>query len=255
MSQPPKHVILGPLTSRLLNVATWKPHNEFPAHQSWADEFESALIYLDSEGVLDRFIHRLSLGERGVWAEIWAAHYFNKNSFKVTQWEPEYVPNAPGDLEVVLRTDDPIFVEVKRPGWQGELSSVEYDKGRHEEPKYQNGDCRSYDNVPPVIHSVRKALPKFCASSANVIVIVDDLFVSPLDDTASVFLPKLDASLNSAEFDVVTGIFLLNLRSVTGNVEYRGYFHRVRGLELPGSIRDYFFRVNRESEWSDQRSL
>jgi hypothetical protein len=249
MSGPPKHVVVGPLTNRLLSVAEWKPHNKFPVHQSWADEFERALVLLEDEGMLDQIIHRLKIGERGVWAEIWAANYFYQNGFKITQWEPEYVPGIPGDLEVVIGSSTPLFVEVKRPGWQGELTNKEYELGRHEESKNRNREARSYDNVLPIIHSVTKALPKFSAISPNVVVIVDDLFVTPLDDLPEVLSPKLDASLAPSKYDVVSGILLLNLRSIAGCVEYRGYFHRVRGIDLPKEIQNYFSNINSKSEW------
>ena len=247
MSPQPQHVIIGPLTQRLLDSSTWKPHNQFPAHQAWADEFECALEFLREEDVLDSFVHRLKLGERGVWAEVWAAFYFSKNRFIVSQWEPEYVPNHPGDLEITLGGGLPVFVEVKRPGWQGELTSKERADGRADNPKYRNAEVRSFDNVGLIVNSIRKALPKFSSGCANIVVVVDDLFLSPLDEPGTIFRDRIIALLMEHEFSIVSGVLLLKPVLCSECVEYRALFLSGCGEKLPPQVLHLFTQANKDS--------
>ncbi|MCP4545814.1 MAG: hypothetical protein GY835_05030 [bacterium] len=250
MNSHPNHVIIGPLTKQILARATWKPHNQFPAHQCWADEFERALQMLDKEGVLSDFVDRLSMGERGVWAEVWAAYYFDQQRFRFCRWQPEYVAGRPGDMEVSLDNSSPVFVEVKRPGWQGELSSEELDTGRADRPKYINAEVRSFDNVTPIMYSLRKALPKLREYSANIIVVVDDMFVSPLETHDSIFRDQFRAALHDCEFMYISGVLLLKPVLYTECVEYLAYFQRALGPELPHSVQEFFDQVNQETRWN-----
>ncbi len=114
---PPSTIKLGPFTTTVLDRAVWREESVFPAFQEWADETERILSFLESQGVLGRFMSRLTAREReGAFAEARAAFYFHRNGFRVVRWDPEAVAGRPGDLELQWRDTPPIFVEVKGPG-------------------------------------------------------------------------------------------------------------------------------------------
>lgn len=79
-----------------------------------------------------------------------------------------------------------IFVEVKSPGWEGELADAERKAGRTKEPKYRNGDGGAFGNWQPVQKRIIAAYPKFAPVQANLLVIADDLKVNLFDCLAHV---------------------------------------------------------------------
>ena len=86
---PPDEVNLGPRTKDILARSTWSHANPYPAHQSLADECEELLAFLDSEGVFNQFLPRLSANEwEGAFAEARSAFYLKGRGFKITDWQP-----------------------------------------------------------------------------------------------------------------------------------------------------------------------
>ena len=78
------HVELGPITRAILARSSWTESSEFPAHQSWADEVERVFSFLSAEGVLNRFLPRLTTREwEGALAESRAAFFFKRNGFRI----------------------------------------------------------------------------------------------------------------------------------------------------------------------------
>ncbi len=238
LSPPPAHVELGRLTRELVEKSVWRNRDEFPSCQPWADELERALLFLEGEGQLERFMRRLTARERdATLAEVWAAHFFHINGFSITEWEPESVPGVPGDLEISLDGTPPVFAEVKCPGWQGELEADKRTKERKSAPKYTDGEMNSFDNATTIIYSVKKALPKFCSSRANIVVVVDNLFVSPaLVPDDSIFDARFRRLFSGTEFDHVSGVFMLRPVLYLELVEYLTLFVKGRGCPLPSSV-------------------
>src|SRR5438034_6559839 len=145
---PPVAVDLGPLTRAVLARACWSESSEFPAHQSWADEVERVLSFLDAHDVFDRFLPRLTAIEwQGALEEARTAFFFFRNGFRITAWEPRAVPTRPGDLEIQWQDTESIFVEVKGPGWEGELTPEQIRAGRARKPKYIQAEARAVGPV------------------------------------------------------------------------------------------------------------
>ena len=66
----PSSIKLGPLTAAVLDRAVWREKSVFPAHQEWADEAERVLSFLESHGVLETLMSRLTAREwEGAFAE------------------------------------------------------------------------------------------------------------------------------------------------------------------------------------------
>ena len=234
---PPKNVKLGPKTRKILEGSVLYDKDEFPAHQAWADETESILSFLEEQKQYDRFLPRLRAKERAAAiAEARTGYYFNQNGFRILQWEPEVVPGNPGDLEIAHQDSDSVFLEVKYPGWGGELTDEEIQSGRAKLPKYINAEARSINPVERVLYSVGKALPKFESGRANVVVAVDDLFVSPLESPSVFVSGRLARELLNPLYASVSGVFLLNSVLFDSEVKYRAGFVPGSGRELPPDV-------------------
>ena len=256
---PPPHVNLGPLARTVLDRAPWRNTNEFPSNQVWADEFERVLAFLHSQGVFeDRFLSRLSANEwEGALTEARAAFFFHRNGFEITDWHPEAVNDRPGDLEVRWRGSEPVFVEVKRPGWEGELSADELRARRQQQPKYIQGDARAVDPIARIAYAVDKALPKFSADRCNLVVTVDDLFMSPTEIVTDWVVGRLEEQLREEKYSVVAGVFMLSpvKYADVDSVEYRKWFvvNATARRPLPDEIREGLIRGNLDPQgphWS-----
>jgi hypothetical protein len=224
---PPDDVNIGTLTRSMLDRAAWRAESVFPATQNWADEVERILCFLDVQGVLDDLFPRLCARESerdGALAEARAGFFFVRNGFRILRWQPEEVQGRPGDLEIQWRDLEPIFVEVKGPGWQGELSQEELSGGRQHLPKDINAEARAIDPSERVAFAVRKALPKLACNRINLVAVVDDLFISPTEIPTQLLGNRLSRVLAEPQCLSVAGVFMLNPVSYGGDVEYRTYF-------------------------------
>jgi len=222
---PPADVHLGPRTRMLINRSVWSASSVFPSGQEWADDTERILGFLEAQGVLDAFLPRLLAREwEGAFAEARVGYFFKRNGFKILNWEPMEVPDRPGDIDIQWMDTEPIFVEVKGPGWEGELAA-EVRNDRKLLPKYINGEARVLDTTGPLVKAIHKAIPKFAAARANVVAIADDLFMSPLELPLDFLEAKIERHLSKAECVCVGGVlFLYPVKVVDRRLEYRHYF-------------------------------
>jgi hypothetical protein len=142
----PDEVILGPLTRLVVGNAKWRESSQYPAFQVWADEAERLFAFLEAQSMFERFLPRLCARERektAAMAEARTGFFFHRNGFRILRWEPEEVKDHPGDLDIQWRNCEPIFVEVKAPDWEGELTERERHEGRKDLPKYINAEGRA----------------------------------------------------------------------------------------------------------------
>ena len=260
---PPDDVQLGSLTRSMLDGASWRGPSVFPASQNWADEVERVLCFLTTQGKFGHFLPSLRGRESqrdGALAEARTGFFFHRNEFKILAWEPEEVAGRPGDLDIRWRDTEPIFVEVKGPGWEGELSPEERAAGRKHLPKYINAEARAIDPIGPVIYAVGKALPKFSERRINMVVVVDDLFFSPTEVPKNLLVGRLERALTDPQYASVAGIFLLNPVSYSGEdaVEYYDYFipNSNATRKLPDAVHAGFLVANLNPHgprWSRER--
>ncbi|MDP2605534.1 MAG: hypothetical protein Q8S00_23580 [Deltaproteobacteria bacterium] len=224
---PPAEVKLGPLTRTVLDGAVWRDESKYPAFQVWADEAERLFAFLEAQGVFKRFLPRLRARERektAALAEARAGFFFHRNGFRILRWEPEEVPGHPGDLDLQWQESEPIFVEVKGPDWEGELTEAERRAGRKDLPKYINAEARAIAPQDRVLYAITKALPKLAERRANLVVVVDDLFVSPVELPKEYLTAVLATALADPACRFLGGVFLLSPVTYGGFVEYRKYF-------------------------------
>jgi hypothetical protein len=243
----------------VLDGAVWRDDSEFPASQHWADEVERVLSFLVSQDKFGEFLPRLRARERdGAFAEARVAFFFHRIGFKITDWEPVAVANRPGDLEMRWRDSEPIFVEVKGPGWEGELAQEEIKAGRQHAPKYINADARFVDPVKRVLYAVAKAIPKLDGKRCNLVVVVDDLFLSPTEMPRQILGGQLTSGLNDLNYAPVSAVFLLSPASYGQGVEYRKYFVPNAGAArpLPNPVHQGLLQGNSDPQgpwWATER--
>lgn len=155
------------------------------AESAWAGEYEAWLRFIDSQGMLPLYLPRLQgPNERRdeALAEIGVAYFLATKCLRIFEWEPPGAGGKKGDFLVGFDRRQPIFVEVKSPGWEAEIIKVE---GQHSprlmRPKYIHAEARFTNPVAPVRHAVKKAYPKMPSDMPTILVIHDDLMVQLLD--------------------------------------------------------------------------
>jgi hypothetical protein len=196
---PPKSVVLGPRTRQLLSGAVWEGADAFPASQAWADDVEQVLSFLECEQRLEAFLATCKSAKTpqhrdACLAEARGAFHLSRHGFRVLQWEPPGEGRKKGEVLVRLAHSPPVFVEIKQPGWQGETFPLRLAERQNLSPeeralrqerikkdKYlhlEGGAVGSHLAALDVVR--RNALPKLTDRCPNLVVIVDDLKVSPV---------------------------------------------------------------------------
>jgi hypothetical protein len=169
------------LGERLLREAGWKGQDAYPSDAVWYAELEGLLAFVQAHNRLASFWPRLTTErtqERDdALQEIRIARFLTSNGFPIAQWEPLGNGNFIGEFSVQALPAAPVFVEIKSPGWDGELTPEERASGRAKQDKYLDLEGRAVGPAQKIRMSVRKAYPKFLPSQPNLLVIADDLFV------------------------------------------------------------------------------
>jgi hypothetical protein len=101
-----------------------------------------------------------------------------------------------------LDAKQPVFVEIKSPGWEAEIAEAEGQKSaRLDQPKYMHAEARATAPWQAVRYAVAKAYPKMPDGMATLLVINDDLMV-PLPDwgttimNVALYTPKQPGHVN-----------------------------------------------------------
>jgi hypothetical protein len=176
-----KGIRLGPKTKHILKQARWGGKDDFPASQGFADEFEKLLTYIDRAGQFQRFCPRLTATKTQrdeTLQEIRVAYFFDLRKFPITSWEPLGHGVKTGEFCIRTSPSDHVFIEVKSPGWEGELGPAERAAGRAKQEKYIDGKVRWHEPWERIRFTIQKAYPKFSPNQPNLLVIADDFFVS-----------------------------------------------------------------------------
>jgi hypothetical protein len=169
------------LSERLLHEARWAGKDAYPAHLEYSIELEGLLGFIQGHNQLSSFWPRLSsprTQERDdALQEIRVARFLTAHGFPVSRWEPPGNGNLIGEFSVQALPAPEIFVEIKSPGWEGELTQEQRDAGRAKQEKYQNLEGGAVGPAQKIRMSMPKAYPKFLSTQPNLLVIADDLFV------------------------------------------------------------------------------
>jgi hypothetical protein len=176
----PEGVQLGTLTSTIRDKADWSTEDQFPSDQVWADEVERILSFTQVQGPFEHYLGRLRGRARqriSALAELRVAFFFSRNEFRVVEWEPIGANNREGEFTIRTPAGTGVFVEVKGPSWEAELSHEERASGRKQMPKYLHAEARWVGSWIDIRSAVDKAYGKFRSDTPNLLIIADDLFV------------------------------------------------------------------------------
>ena len=219
---------LGPLTSAMCKDAGCEGQNGFPSNQTWADEVERVLSFLQVQGQFERYLPMLrgTLTQRdGAFAEARVAFFFHRNGFSIVSWEPRGLSNKLGEFEIQWPDTQPIFVEVKCPRWEGELNDAEKKGPRRQQPRYINAEARWVDPVERVIYEAGKAAPKFLPNKPNLLVVaVYLLFLTPRELPQNIVEPMIRSALSDKKFTTIGGIMIFDTLYKGDSVNYEIVF-------------------------------
>jgi hypothetical protein len=190
-------------------------------------------VFLEVRREFDRFLPRLRDQTRehrnAALGEIRAAFVLANTGFQITAWEPVAVPGRPGDLEVVNEDDATrIFVETKAPTWQGEVwrdgtRDEDFKRHRVKKEKHLAFEACPVGPVATPMNIIRdNAVPKLADDRANLVVIADDMRVSPVG------VPGLAEQVNEITrrggFERMGAVMFIDPDPVGDDVIYRMQF-------------------------------
>ena len=177
---------LGPIARKLICPDVWT--DGYPGPDVFIKELDVLLRFANERGCLERFRPNLEARNKQrdkALNELRLAYLFDSLDFPILLWDP---PGASGRRigEFLLDSPEktPIFVEIKSPGWESELSPREIAAGRALQPKYEEFGGGAIGNWQAVHRCIAssKTYPKFSSTQSNLLVISDD-FKVPLHDT------------------------------------------------------------------------
>jgi hypothetical protein len=242
--------------------AQWVGTDEFPSCAAWADEHETWLQFVKGEGALDRYLPRLKGPKERrdeAFAEIAVAYFFAAGcGLSIREWEPRGAGAKVGEFLIGFDGREPIFIEVKSPGWEEEIAKVEGQaSSRLQQPKYISDEARATAPWASVRHAVKKAYPKMPDSMPTLLVINDDLVVplldwgnhvtemglytrkSPCQDSG--YLAE-DGPFADNRCERLGGVGVFNVRLLAEGVEYRFALfenpHALPAVVLPPNVAD-----------------
>lgn len=248
-------MVLGPHVERVTDGISWPEPDKFPAHQEAADDLERLFDWVERQGEFERMLPRLRARARerdGAIAEIRAAWFLESLGFKVVSWQPA-VASHRGDFEVQWSDTPVIQVEVKQPTWESELSEEEKRGPRKKQPRFISGEARWTDTRVEVRRAAEKAMGQISANRPNLLVIVDRLFQSPVEELEPSDLATI---FTGGSFTGLGGILCLNanwLKADGSGVDYGALFEanpRAQGAtwELPSPAVAALRSVNKSPE-------
>jgi hypothetical protein len=228
---------LGPVARRLVSPDRWT--DPYPATPEWAKELDVLLRFADERGRLSSFVPRLESRNHNrdeALNELRVAYWFAQNGFPVVQWEPSGLNGMKGEYLINSPDAVSVFVEVKSPGWEGDLTNEERKAGRTKQPKYREEDGGAFGNWQPIQRCIAspKTYPKFTPTQPNLLVISDDLMVGLHDSPEHVEIALYADHKGYGE----TGYFT---SSRFENIGGLGVFQAVKFWEREGV--EYEFRL------------
>lgn len=170
-----------PLLHCVAQGATWAGQDQFPGSVG-ADLFEEWLQFIACKGELGRFHHRLQTSTKEqrdeTFAEIGCAYFLEKKlGLSIIAWEPPGIAGKKGEFLVALPDGQQMFVEVKSPGWEAEITRREpaaVAAARLAQPKYPGVEAFFTSAEPAIIQATKKAYGKFPDTMPTLLLIFDD---------------------------------------------------------------------------------
>ncbi len=168
------------MARKLISPARWT--DAYPAWPAWSRELDVLLRFADETGLLGNVPVKLRQRNHQrdeALNELRVAYWFHHMNFPIVQWEPPGLNGKVGEY-LIQAGADKVFVEIKSPGWESELSDAERLAGRTHQPKYQGIGGGAFGNWQAVHRCIAspKTYPKFAPTQPNLLVIADDLMVT-----------------------------------------------------------------------------
>ena len=201
---------VGPHLRRVIDGAAWPKTDLFPARQEQADDCERLFEWADRHGQFERFLSSLQARPRqrdATISEIRSACFLESLGGRIISWEPMATTRA-GEFEVQWPDGPVIFVEVKGPTWEDELTEKgEQRDARKLQPRFIDGDPHWVDTRVEVRYAALKTMGKLKTDRPNLLVVADHLFVSPVKDLEP---GDLSAILADPEFTGLGGVLCID---------------------------------------------
>jgi hypothetical protein len=248
----PAGVQLGTLTSTIRDGAGWTTTDQFPSHQTWADEVERVLSFAHAKGQFEHYLPRLRSNARqrsAALTELRVAFFLSRNEFPVVEWEPIGANNREGEFTIMTPIGEKIFVEVKSPTWESELSDEEKTSGRKELGKYIHLETRPIAPWQNVQYAVNNAYGKFRSDTPNLLIIADDLFVSleygtEMQAAHALYSPRHGGHFTTASKENLGGVGFFWVKNNLMEVSYEMKLflnpHALPSVILPGQFTQAF---------------
>lgn len=191
---PQRHLRLH----KVAEGAKWAGQDAYPAYPWVADENEEWLELIETrlgQAGLDHYTNKLrepATKRDEFLVELATAYFLDEGcGLPIMGLEPAGSGGKTGEFLFGLPDQRQLFVEVKSPGWEGEVEEEESrervgprPKGRLprlDQPKYRHMEARAFHHTQRVRDTVAKAYPKMPDTMATLLVISDDFFVRLTD--------------------------------------------------------------------------
>lgn len=173
---------LGPIASGLLRTDCWK--DEYPTTPEYKEELDTLLVFAKEKGRLPQFVPRLESkpAQRDeALNELRVAYFLHQRGFPIVQWEPPGLNGKVGEYLISTPERKNVFVEVKSPGWESQLSQAEINDGRAQQPKYGEDDGGVDANCEKLQQCIKRAYKKFDPAQPNFLIVADDYHLRLFD--------------------------------------------------------------------------
>ncbi len=209
---------LGPVARKLISPDKWT--DGYPGPDAYIKELDVLLQFADeTPGCLARSrpnIEARNIKRDEALNELRLAYLLHYIGFPITGWDPPGLGNMVGEFLLDSAEKTHIFVEIKSPGWESELSPAEIKAGRTKLPKYiglEGGAVGNWQVVHRCISS-SKTYPKFTNNQSNLLIISDDLKLSLFDSLFQVegalYAPKaqygVDGFFTTNQYENIGGL-------------------------------------------------
>lgn len=223
---PPSLIQLGSLTQVVRHGAKWRRELLFPYSQASACEAERIFEFLSVQGQFERFLPRLRDDARALQAAIAegrVAFFHFRNGFDIHEWEPPGRDRCVGEFSVSWNWGQKVFVEVKAPDWQGQLSKDELLSDRKQKGKWVDGEGGCVSPFPE--RTIKNAVLKLRDDQPNLVVIAGDLFISPAEVPDSDLKDRVDEFFRRPENRVLGGLLFFKADECRNEIEYKIRFY------------------------------
>ena len=248
---------LGPVARKLISPDKW--NDGYPGPVAYSRELDALLDWADAKGCLWRFQSRLeskSTQRDEAIAELRLAFLLDSTGFPIVGWDPPGANGKRGEYLLATPENTDVFVELKAPGWESELTPAQLAAGRQHKPKYDGMGGGAVGNFMAVHQCITRpnCYPKFTNNQPNLLIIADDLNL-PLHDTlfqaeGALYGDKWqygdDGYFKSTRFENLGGLGIFYAFSAVPSrgIEYQFVIyenpHALPATKLPQSLVDQF---------------